>query len=187
MPKKQPSSIDKLPEDIRDRFYEMLNDPRMTGLSITDAINDLLASDGHPERVSKSSVYRKRASMERIGQRLKESREVAKVWVGKLGAEPQGQVGKLLNEMVRNLAFEVTMQMADDAEKIEPKMLKDLAIAIDKLEKATSENVKREEEVRKQERERLQKKTMDAVESAENSGPMTTEMLKEKIREVYGV
>jgi len=45
----------------------------------------------------------------------------------------------------------------------------------------------REENIRKQEREKLQKQTLDAVDSVEAAGPMTAEALKQKIREVYGV
>lgn len=165
MPKHQPSSIDQLPTDIREQFFVMLRDPRMTGLAITDRLNELLADGGHDDRVSKSSVYRKRAAMDRIGQRLKESREVAKAWIGELGAAPQGEVGKLLNEMVRNLAFEATMQMADGDAPIQPKMLRDLAIAIDKLEKATSENVRREEEIRRQERDAAKDEAVKTLES----------------------
>ena len=51
--------------------------------------------------------------MEKIGARLQQSREIAKMWIGRLGAEPQGEVGKLLNEMVRGLAFDATVAMAD--------------------------------------------------------------------------
>ena len=151
MPRKQPSSIDlRLPEDIREKFNEMLNDPRMTGLEITARINELLEAAGSPERVFKSSVYRKISRMERIGARLKQSREVAKVWIGKLGAEPQGEVGKLLNEMVRNLAFEATMDMAEGDEPVAPKLIKDMAIAIHRLEQAAEKNAKVEEQIRKQ-------------------------------------
>lgn len=188
MPKNQPSSIDRLPEDIRDQFYQLIADPRMTGLEVTDRINEILEADGHPDRLSKSAVYRAKKRAERVGQRIKQSREIAKIWIGELGAEPQGEVGKLLNEMVRNLAFEATMAMADGkSEDIKPKMLKDLAFAIERLEKAASENTRREERIREQERARIQKKTLEAVDSAASSGPMTAEVLKAKIREVYGV
>ena len=45
----------------------------------------------------------------------------------------------------------------------------------------------REEKIRQQEREKLQKKTLEAVDSAAAAGPMAAEALKMKIREVYGV
>ena len=58
-------------------------------------------------------------------------------------------MGKLLNEMVRTLAFEATMNMAEGEEPVQPRMLKDLSIAIERLERAATTNIKREEEIRK--------------------------------------
>lgn len=149
MPKQQPSSIDRLPEDIRVQLHELLRDPRVTQLEATARINAILADEGHRDRLSKSAVNRYAVSMEKVGAKLRHSREIAKMWIGRLGAEPQGEVGKLLNEMVRTLAFEATMEMAEGSEPVQPKMLRDLAIAIEKLEKAASENVKRDAEIRK--------------------------------------
>ncbi len=149
MAKHQQSSIDRLPDDIRVQLQELLRDPRVTQLDATARINAILEEKRHPDRLSKSSVNRYAAKMEEVGAKLRQSREVARMWIGKLGAEPQGEVGKLLNEMVRTLAFESAMKMAEGDGVVEPKMLKDLSIAIEKLEKAASENVRREEEIRK--------------------------------------
>ena len=149
MPKDQQSSIDRLPDDIREQLNAMLQDPRLTQVAVKEKINAILEADGHPE-LSYSAINRYKVRMDKIGARIRQSREVARMWVGKLGAEPQGEVGKLLNEMVRNLAFEATTEMLDGEAPIEPKMLKDLAIAIERLERASSENVKRDEQVRKQ-------------------------------------
>ena len=147
---RQPSSIDRLPDDIKERLQELLRDPRVTQLEATARINRILVEEGHPERLTKSSVNRYFVRMEEVGAKLRQSREVAQMWIGRLGAEPQGEVGKLLNEMVRALAFEATMQMSEGSEPVEPKMLRDMAIAIEKLERATTENVKREREIRQQ-------------------------------------
>jgi len=150
MPKDQQSSIDRLPESIREQLMAMLRDPRLTQVAVREKINAILEEDGHPQRLSYSAVNRYKLRMDKIGARLKQSREVARMWIGKLGAEPQGEVGKLLNEMVRNLAFDATLAMADQDDPVEPKMLRDLAVAIEKLEKAASENVRRDEQIRRQ-------------------------------------
>ena len=149
MPRDQQSSIDRLPEDIRTRLNELLRDPRVTQLDATRRINTILAENDHPE-LSKSAVNRYKLRMNKVGEKIRQSREVAKMWIGRLGAEPQGEVGKLLNEMVRNLAFDATVAMADGDAPVEPKMLKDMAIAIERLERAASENVKRDEAIRRQ-------------------------------------
>lgn len=145
-----PSSIERLPQDVLEKLQELLRDARVSQCEATVRINRILEEDGIPERVSKSAVNRYAMRMEEVGAKLRQSREIAKMWIGRLGAEPQGEVGKLLNEMVRALAFEVTMNMAEGGiEEVKPKMLRDMSIAIEKLEKAASENVKREEEIRK--------------------------------------
>ena len=145
----QQSTIDRLPPDILEGLQALLRDARVTQLEATRRINEILEAEGHPERLSKSAVNRYALRMNEVGAKLRQSREIAQMWIGKLGAEPQGEVGKLLNEMVRTLAFEATMKMAEGDDPVEPKMLKDMAIAIERLEKAASENTKREEEIRK--------------------------------------
>lgn len=146
---RQQSSIDRLPDDIRIKLQELLRDPRCTQIGATARINAILEEEGHPERLSKSAVNRYALKMEDVGAKLRQSREIAQMWIGRLGAEPQGEVGKLLNEMVRTLAFESAMNMAEGEITVEPKMLKDLSIAIERLERAATTNVKREEEIRK--------------------------------------
>jgi hypothetical protein len=188
--KRQQSSIDRLPPDILEKFQELLRDPRVTQLQATAAINAILEADGHPDRLSKSAVNRYAVKMDKVGEKLRQSREVAKMWIGRLGAEPQGEVGKLLNEMVRNLAFEVTMKLSEGDELAEPAMLKNLAIAVERLERAAQQNMKVEEEARKHERERLKDETLKAIDKAEtqNGGrPMTAEDFRKAIKDAYGV
>jgi len=160
----QRSSIERLPDDIRDKLHELLRDPRVTQLEATKRINAILEEEGLPDRVSKSAVNRYAAKMEEVGAKLRQSREIAKMWIGKLGAAPQGEVGKLLNEMIRTLAFEMTLNLSEGTIEAEPKMLKDLAIAIERLERAATTNLKREQEIRAKEREAAKKDAMDTLE-----------------------
>ena len=89
--------------------------------------------------------------MERVGEKLRQAREVSKMWIGEMGSEPQGEVGKLLNEMVRGLAFRVAMKASeDDGDDIDPKLLKSLAISVYRLEKAAKENMDLEKKIREQ-------------------------------------
>jgi hypothetical protein len=145
----QQSTIDRLPDDIRAQLHDLLRDPRCTQLDTVRRINEILEEIDHPERLSKSALNRYSLRMDRVGEKIRQSREVAQMWIGKLGAEPQGEVGKLLNEIVRGLAFDAVVELSDGADPVEPKMIKDLAIAIERLERAASENTKREAEIRK--------------------------------------
>lgn len=201
--KRQPSSVDLLPVGVRKKLQAMLDDPRCTQLQAVERVNSVLAElraagdpealdPSCPESLSKSAVNRYDLQMRDVGERLRQSREVADRWINTLGAAPQGQVGNLINEILRTLSFDVTLYMQEgtlDAENAPAVvgMLKDLALTTMRLEKASNLNVEREKEIRTQERERLQAETMKAVDAAAGTGPMTAEALKEKIREVYGV
>jgi len=160
----QRSTIERLPDDIRRKLQELLRDPRVTQLEATRRINRILEEEGRPERISKSAVNRYAVRMEEVGAKLRQSREIASMWIGRLGAAPQGEVGKLLNEMIRTLAFELTLDMSEGSINAEPKMLKDLAIAIERLERAATTNLKREQEIRAKEREAAKKDAVDTLE-----------------------
>lgn len=144
---KQPSSVNRLPADILAQLQALLRDPRVSQLAATQQINAILADQGEPP-LSKSAVNRYAVKMDKIGAKLTQSRAIAEMWIGKLGNEPAGQVGKLLNEVVRNLAFDAAMQLSDEDTPADPKLIKELAIAIEKLEKASSENEKRDAQIR---------------------------------------
>ncbi len=147
---KRPSSIDKLPPAFRDTLNDLLRDPRVSQIEAAEQLNAMLADNDLPERVSKSAVNRYAMRMEEVGAKLRQSREIADMWVGKLGNEPQGKVGKLLNEMIRTMAFDAALSMQDGDEPPDPKLLKELSLSIKHLEDAASVNEKREREIRKQ-------------------------------------
>ncbi|MEW6670215.1 MAG: DUF3486 family protein [Thermodesulfobacteriota bacterium] len=149
--KRQQSSIDRLPDDIREKLQELLRDPRVTDLEATARINAILDGTDHPERLSKSAVNRYHLRMEDVGARLRETREVAKMWIGRLGSEPQGETGKLLNELVRAIAFRAGLSAIEtpDDQPIDPKLLKSLAVSVYRLERAANENAVLEEKIRK--------------------------------------
>lgn len=149
------SSIDALPEHIRDALHALLRDPAVTQLETCKRVNDLLKAEGEEQRVSKSSVNRYSLKMESIGKRLRESREMAAMWVDKIGHQPQGEIGKIINEMLRSLSYEVTTELMNgelDSESLPNviEQLNNLSLATIRLEKASSESMKRENEIREQ-------------------------------------
>ncbi len=186
---KQQSSIDRLPEVVREQLNELLRDPQVTQKAAVTEINRILTELEHPESLSKSAVNRYAMRMEAVGKRMRESREVADALIGKLGSQPQGKIGNLVNEILRSVSFELSLNLTNGEldEESAPaiaKTLKDLALTTMHLERAANLNVEREQEIRKQKRERLQKETLDAVAGSEAMNP---EQLKAKILEVYGV
>ena len=64
-------------------------------------------------------------------------------------SETGNGVALVLIEMVRTLAFDQVLQLSESGEPVPPKFIKELAIGVEKLEKAASESTKREKEIRK--------------------------------------
>jgi len=152
----QQSSIDRLPEAAREQLNALLRDPAITQKDAVSRINTILAELQHPERLSKSAVNRYDLKMRDVGQRLQQSRDLADMWIAKLGAAPQGKVGNLVNEILRTLSFDLSLKAADlnvdDIDELPAVagMLKDLALNSMRLEKAANLNVEREKEIRQQ-------------------------------------
>ncbi|HHH12944.1 MAG TPA: DUF3486 family protein [Thiolapillus brandeum] len=186
----RPSTIDRLPPDVLEKLQELLRDPRVTQLEATRRINAILEEDGRPERLSKSSVNRYAQRMERVGERLRQSREVAEMWIARLGAQPQGQLGHLVNEILRTFAFDLSLQLQDGLAALDEetmpaavKMVKELSIAIHRLEQAAGENVKREAEIREQAR----REAAEAAEKVARQGGLSADSVQEIRRAILGV
>lgn len=142
------STIKTLPPALLEQLQHWLRDPTITQAEATERLNDLLVEFGEKPR-SKSAVNRYAMQMSEIGERIQQSRELADMWVGKFGNAPQGKVGQLLNEIIRNLAFNTAIGLSESEGMVEPKMLKELAWAVEKLENSTTINEKRQREIEK--------------------------------------
>lgn len=143
------SSIQQLPADILADLHELLRDPAVTQLQAAQRINARLIDLGSDQRVSKSAVNRYSIRMEEVGKKIQQSRQIADMWIGRLGHQPQGEVGKLLNEFTRTIAFDTALSLSEESEPVPPKLLKELALAVKHLEEAASVNMKREQEIRR--------------------------------------
>lgn len=123
------SSIKQLDQRIKAAVDAAIREDRATIDDIVDIIR------GMGGEISRSAVGRYKQNAEAQMLRYREAQEVAKVWIGKLQTDPEGDVGRLLAEMLRTTAFSTL----GDMEAASPqdlmflgKALKDLASA-DKL------------------------------------------------------
>ncbi|EGG8165151.1 DUF3486 family protein [Salmonella enterica] len=144
------SKIDLLPEPIREQLHAMLRDKRHTQEEIREAINELIDTHNLPAdmQLSRTGLNRYATRMEKVGSKIRASREMAEVWAAKLGSAPTSDVGKLLMEFVKTLAFETSMSMAEEDEPPTPKALGQLALVAQRLEAAAMASHKREKEIR---------------------------------------
>lgn len=149
------SKVELLPEDIRNTLNVFIRSGNMTQKDILEAVNQMIddAGLGDDAKLSRTGFNRYAKRMEAIGQRLRQSREVAEVWVSKLGDAPTSDVGKLLQEFVRTMAFDTSMKMmeaaeGEEGEVISPKALGQLALVVQRIETAAMSSMKREKEIR---------------------------------------
>ena len=120
------SKIQQLPEDIRSQLAAMLRSGSMSQKDILEEVNQLILEAGLPpeEQISRTGLNRYFKRMEEAGSRMAQAREVAEVWTSKLGQAPTSELGKMLQEFVRTMAFETSMKLMDDPDKVvDPKSL----------------------------------------------------------------
>ncbi|HEG4440079.1 TPA: DUF3486 family protein [Vibrio cholerae] len=148
------SKVNLLPEEIRQTLNAFIRSGNMTQTDILAEINQMVDEAGLPDdaKLSRSGFNRYAKKMEEMGQRMRQAREVAEVWTAKLGDAPVSDVGKLLQEFVRTMAFETSMRMMEEAEEnqevIPPKALNQLALVSQRIEQAAMTSQKVEREIR---------------------------------------
>ena len=147
----QKSAIDKLPEPLRKRLIELLNRPDVTQLEIVDVIN---AEAGEP-LISKSSLNRYAVRMKKFAEKNRQAREVAEAYLEKYGSDTRNRLGKVVNEQVRLVAFDLISELEElkEESEVDPKLMTEVIFKVARglkdLEQAEKLNAEREDEIRK--------------------------------------
>jgi hypothetical protein len=147
----QKSSIDRLPDDIRKKLIELLNNPAVTQAEIVDMINDEAGED----LVSKSSLNRYAQKMKRFSEKNRQAKEVADAYLDKYGTG-RNKLGKIVNEQIRLAAFDLITDLDDlkNSGKSDPQLITDVIFKVSRglkdLEQAEKLNADREQEIRAQ-------------------------------------
>ena len=185
-----PSTVDLLPEHIRAELQALIQDPRITIIEATERINAVLAREGHEDRLSKSSVGRAAQRWKKIGDRIRQTREIGEMFIAKVGAAPMGDVGLAINEMLRTMACELSEKILD-ADLEDPETMnatidqvKALALAVQRLEQSASVNVKRKAEIQKQ---ALEKAASVAVKAAKSIRGATDDQIEQIRADILGL
>ena len=181
-----PSTIDRLPEDIKLELQRLLQNPRITQLDVTARINEILEADGHPERVTKSSVNRYAVKMNEAVVKVRQANEMAEMWIARFGSAPQGKIGAVVMNLLTALSYDITMKL-NDTDFSDPEAMaatidqvQRMALTIQRLEQSASLSVKREAEIRKQAGEQV-------LAQLDGKQTITADEVRKAIREGYGV
>ncbi|MEH8096757.1 DUF3486 family protein [Gallibacterium anatis] len=179
------SKVDLLPPHIRQELLLRLRDKSHSQQDILEYINSLIdeAGLGAEMKLSRTGLNRYASRMEEFGAKIRASRQMAEVWTKQLGEMPDSDVGKLLLEFVKTLAFETSMSMSESGKEISPKVLGQLALVAQRIEQAQSVNYKREKEIR----EDVIAQAAKAVEEAGKQSGMAIADVEKMMRAVYGI
>jgi hypothetical protein len=146
------SAAERLPDELRKRLIELLTDPNVTQQAVADIIN----AEAGESVISKSSVNRYARKMERFAEKNRQARQVAEAYLEKTGGDTRNQLGKVVNEQIRLMAFDLIGEIEDmkeNGETIDIDTLTDLIFKVSKglkeLEQAEKLNAERSESIRK--------------------------------------
>lgn len=136
--------IDALPPDIRRRLHELLQ----SGVSQADILRrlePLLEAEGEAP-LSRSGLNRYAARMERVGRRIRETRAAAEAWTRQFG-DRAGDVSGHAIDLIRTLLAEASLRQAENPD-VPLETLSDLALAVQRLERAAGSHAARERALR---------------------------------------
>ncbi len=174
MPKR--SKISYLDKGLRDQVDALVRQ----GRTIEDIVGHLKEWGAE---VSRSSVGRYKKKYEDSLARYREAQEVAAVWVAKLGEDPNGDVGRLIAEMLKTVAFQTLAEMGDTEAAAKPQDIMRLAKAIKDLEGAGKLSLERELKIRKE----MQGKMAKQAETVAQEMGLTAERAAELRKKLAGV
>jgi hypothetical protein len=173
----QKSSIDKLDPRIREEVDRLIRDGRATIDQIVDALRGLGAD------VSRSAVGRYVQNANAQLEKYRQAQDVAKVWIARLDEEPEGDVGRLLSEMLRTVAFQTISSLDDGEEAASAGDIFFLAKAIRELAGADKTVADRILKVR----ETTKKEAADKAAKVAKKGGLSDEAVETIKREILGV
>ncbi len=139
------STIDLLPDDIRIQINDELRERRMTQMEILDSINSMLVARGWSP-ISKSAFNRYALNFEERVTKMRHAREAANAIVGKLDVDKNTDIGLATTELVKTAVFD---RVFNDHDELDVDAINKLALAMQRIEKASADNDKRVSEIRR--------------------------------------
>ncbi len=171
------STIAQLDPQIREAVDAAIREGRAT-------IEDLvLLIKSYGATASRSSVGRYVKNATEQLARYREAQEVAKVWIGKLTDEPEGDVGRLLAEMLRTVAFQQIGQMGDGEATPKPMDIMLVAKALEHLAKSEKTAVDRTVKIR----DEFARQAADAAAKVGKSKGVSADTIDEIKRSILGI
>lgn len=180
------SKVDLLPSSIKSKLDELLRDNKHSQVEILELVNLLIEDAGLSEaqKLSAAGVNRYATQMETVGHDIRQAREMAEIWVAKLGTKPTGDVSQLLMEMLRTQSFRLLVKANESPDDVlDPKTIGELALGIQRIEKAAMLNMEKAKEIKKA----FADEAAEAVDKAATQAGLTSEAASLIKQEILGL
>ena len=182
------SRIQRLPQPIKDRLDDLLRAgvPQTEILRVTSPLLD--AAGEQP--LSQSGLNRYATRMEAVGRRIREAREAAAAWTAKFGEAPTGELGQHVIEILRGLSLDLSLDAQEnDDPTARMENLAQLALAVQRLERAAGMSATRERALRAELAERAASEAEEAArqQSAKTGHVLPAAALRAIREQVYGI
>ncbi len=185
----RPSSIDQLPEEVRVEIGRL----RSLGWTIDQILEHLRSLlDKAPSR---SALGRHIQGLDKLGERMRRSRQVAEALVRELGTAPESQAARLNIELMHSAILDLFMH-ADDAGDgataeggipTDPIDIQWIAKALDHLARASKTNVEFIADVEARATEKAKKNAASAAETVARERGLSVGIIDEIKASIFGV
>lgn len=187
MPRK--STVRRLPPELREQIGALLEQGR-TLSEITAHLNQLGAE------VSRSALGRYKQHLDKVGEKLRRSREVAEALIAKLGAAPESKALRLNVELMHGALMDLALKANEEGEEdggegitLDPQGAMLLSKALDHLSRASKADAeligKIKEQARKEAEAKLDKAVNAATGEAKRDAALTPGQVLERVRAIY--
>lgn len=187
MPRK--STVRRLPPELREQIGQLLEQGR-TLSEITAHLNQLGAE------VSRSALGRYKQHLDKVGEKLRRSREVAEALIAKLGAAPESKALRLNVELMHGALMDLALKANEDGDEdggegitLDPQGAMLLSKALDHLSRASKADAeligKIKEQARKEAEAKLDKAVSAATGEAKRDAALTPGQVLERVRAIY--
>lgn len=179
------SKVDLLPPEIKSTLTMMLRDKQFSQSRILEEINDIVRDAGLDDkyRLSRSGLNRYSKKMETMSARIREGREMAEIWTRQFGEAPKSDIGKMLLEFIKQMAFETTMNIGEDGKGADPAILNQLALVAQRVEQAEMLSYKREQAIRKE----VAQQAADTAEQVVIEAGLSADTVKNIKQQILGI
>ena len=185
------SKVRRLPPEIREKIGALIDQGR--SLDEIKAALDQLGAD-----VSRSALGRYKQHLDRVGEKLRRSREVAEALVAKLGAGPESKTLRLNVEMLQGLILDLALNANEDGQDGEGGERKPVTLdaqdamwlskALDHLARASKSDAELVGKIREQAAREAQAKLDKAVDAATGEArreALTPEQALDRVKAYY--